>query len=40
VEVRPEARKWWKDWLVLRLLKDLRGSFNEIAALEKSIRKR
>jgi hypothetical protein len=34
VEGRPKFTKWWKDWIVLRLLKDLQGQFDEIAAVE------
>lgn len=33
---RPGAR-WWKDWLILRLLKELRNAFEEITALERII---
>jgi hypothetical protein len=34
VEGRPKFTKWWKDWIVLRLLKDLQGQFDEITAVE------
>lgn len=30
-ESRRAASKWWKDWLVLRFLKDLQTAFNEIS---------
>lgn len=33
--VRGKARKWWKDWLAVRLLKDVKGAFKEITAVEK-----
>lgn len=36
--LRPNARRWWKDWLVLRLLKDLREAFKEIVAVGKFVR--
>jgi hypothetical protein len=34
VEGRPEAKKRWKDWLVLRLLKELQGAFRGITSVE------
>jgi len=32
VQGRPGSTKWWKDWIVLRLLKDLKGKFSELKA--------
>jgi hypothetical protein len=34
VESRPKFTKWWRDWIVLRLLKDLQSQFHEIIAVE------
>jgi hypothetical protein len=34
-ECRPEAKKWWKDWLVFRILRDIHEAFIEIIAVEK-----
>jgi hypothetical protein len=34
LEGRPETKGAWKDWLVLRLLKDLTAAFVEITAVE------
>ena len=34
VEGRPKFSKWWKDWIVLRLLKDLQSQFQEIIAVD------
>ena len=34
LEGRPETKGAWKDWLVLRLLKDLTATFVEITAVE------
>jgi hypothetical protein len=33
-ECRPQAKKWWKDWLVLRILKDIHAAFDEVIAVE------
>jgi hypothetical protein len=35
LEGRPETKQAWKDWLVLRLLKDLGQAFHEIRAVGK-----
>jgi len=37
LEGRPAAKKIWKDWLILRLLKELVGAFHEITALEEIV---
>jgi len=34
LEGRPETKKAWKDWLALRLLKDLRNAFDEITIVQ------
>jgi hypothetical protein len=34
VEGRPDSKKSWRDWIVLRLLKDLQEEFHEITAVE------
>jgi hypothetical protein len=34
VEGSPKFTKWWRDWIVLRLLKELQGQFAEITAVE------
>ncbi len=34
-ECRPAAKKWWKDWLVLRVLKDIHAVFAEVTGVEK-----
>jgi hypothetical protein len=34
VEGRPKFTKRWKDWIVLKLLKDLQAQFDEITAVE------
>jgi hypothetical protein len=34
LEGKPGA-KWWKDWLILRLLKDLQEAFVEVKAVDK-----
>ena len=34
-ECRPKAKKWWKDWLVLRMLQDIHAAFAEVTAVEK-----
>ena len=33
LECRSEAKKRWKDWLVLRVLKDLQAEFKEIISV-------
>jgi hypothetical protein len=35
LQSRPGARKWWKDWLVLRILKELPNAFPEFAEVQK-----
>jgi hypothetical protein len=34
LEGRPKFTEWWKDWIVLRLLEDLQGQFDELIAVE------
>jgi hypothetical protein len=38
VTLRPNARRWWKDWLALRLLKDVRVAFKEITGIGRFLR--
>ena len=33
LEGKPDSKKSWKDWIVLRLLKDLQAEFREITAV-------
>ena len=35
VQCRPNARTWWKDWLVLRILKDLQEKFIEVTGVDR-----
>jgi hypothetical protein len=35
LKCRPEAKKRWKDWLVLRLIKELLLAFKEVTSVEK-----
>jgi hypothetical protein len=34
VEGRPNMGRWWRDWLILRILKDLQGEFSEVIQVE------
>jgi hypothetical protein len=34
VEGRPNMGRWWRDWLILRVLKDLKANFSEVTAVE------
>ena len=34
VEGTPKFTKWWKDWIVLRVLEDLQGQFHEVVAVD------
>jgi len=34
VDGRSGSTKWWKDWIVLRLLKDLQGKFSELQSVD------
>lgn len=34
VEGTPKFTKWWKDWIVLKLLKDLQSHFHEITDVQ------
>jgi hypothetical protein len=31
---RPQSKKWWKDWIGVRLLSDLRKAFSEIGDVD------
>lgn len=33
LEGKPDSKKSWKDWIVLRVLKDLQAEFREITAV-------
>ena len=36
-EGRPQSKKWWKDWIGLRLLADIRQAFSEIVDLDRVV---